>query len=240
MKFNREKSKQFKSLECNSKKKIEKFGKITLTSFGIIIVLFGSALLHNNLKNNQNQFEKPSTSNHVEQSHEEMPPHIEVSDYGIARAQYLEKLHQYRDEFTNQELYNFYKDGKIIVEYNGEKIESNLKALYLRYGYNENNKFIFLSNVLNGRNVDFFTKEDNEYAEEHYIIEFRNTTIFENLYNKYSSNIVDNILTLNEEETKEFLSMISMWDGKINDMVPETMAVDNKQVWEGESNGKTR
>ena len=126
------------------------------------------------------------------------------------------------------------------VEYNGEKIESNLKALYLRYGYNDNNKFIFLSNVLNGRNVDFFTQEDNEYAEKQHIIEFRDTTIFENLYNKYSSNIVDNVLTLNEEETKEFLSMISMWDGKINDMVPETMAVDNKQVWEGESNGKTR
>ena len=229
MRFNREKSKQFKSLECNGKKKIEKFGKITLTSFGIIIVLFGSASLHNNLANNQKWFEKPSTSNH-----------IEVSDYDIARAQYLERLHQYRDEFTNQELYNFYKDGKVIVEYNGEKIESNLKALYLRYGYNDNNKFIFLSNVLNGRNVDFFTQEDNEYAEKQHIIEFRNTTIFENLYNKYSSNIIDNILTLNEEETKEFLSMISMWDGKINDMVPETMATENKQVWEGESNGKTR
>lgn len=234
MKFNREKSKQFKSLECNSKKKIEKFGKITLTSFGIIIVLFGSALLHNNLANNQKEFEKTSTSNHAESNH------IEVSDYDRARAQYLEKLHQYRDEFTNQELYNFYKDGKVIVEYNGEKIESNLKALYLRYGYNDNNKFIFLSNVLNGRNVDFFTQEDNEYAEKQHIIEFRNTTIFENLYNKYSSNIVDNMLILNEEETKEFLSMISMWDGKINDMVPETMATENKQVWEGESNGKTR
>lgn len=229
MRFNREKSKQFKSLECNSKKKIENFGKITLTSFGIIIVLFGSALLHNNLANNQKEFEKPSTSNY-----------IEVSDYDIERAQYLERLHQYRDEFTNQELYNFYKEGKIIVEYNGEKIESTLKALYLRYGYNDNNKFIFLSNVLNGRNVDFFTQENNEYAEEHHITEFRNTTIFENLYNKYSSNIVDNVLTLNEEETKEFLSMISMWEGKINDMVPETMAVDNKQVWEGDSNGKTR
>ena len=225
MKFNREKSRQFTLLECNQKKKIEKFGKLILTSFGIVLILFGRSLDNNVSINNSNNSEKTQ---------------IVISDYDIQRGQYLDRVHQYREEFDDNNLLDFYKNGKLVVNYNGKVIESNVKALYLRYGYINNNKFLFLSNVLKGRNVDFFTGVDNYYAEECSIIEFRNTSVFEKLYEKYSPQIVNNVMTLNEEETKELISMISLWDGKINDMVPETKAVENKQVSGGENNGKAR
>mgnify|MGYP003306759596 CR=1 FL=1 len=64
--------------------------------------------------------------------------------------------------------------------------------------------------------------------------------VFEDFYNKYSSKIIDNVITLSEEETKDLISMMYLWDGKINDMVPETKAVENKQIWEVVSDGKER
>lgn len=227
MNFNREKSKQFTSLECNGKKKVEKYvdGKVLLTAFGLLLLMFGTTFVINNLESDVNNVE---TSQPM------------VSDYDIARGNYLQKVHQYREEFTDKDLLKFYQDGKIVANYNGNIIESNIKALYLRYGRINNNNFIFLSNVLKGRNVDFFTTQNNSYAEDYPIIEFRNTTAFENFYNKYSSKIVENVLILNEEETKDLISTIYLWDGKINDMVPETKAVEHKQVWEGTYSGKER
>lgn len=227
MKFNREKSKQFTLLQSNEKKKIERFGKVVLTSFGVVLILFGTTL--NNSDNNL-----ISKSNNVEKTK------IVISDYDIARGEYLERVHRYRDEFEDNDLLKFYQDGKLVVNYNGNVIESNIKALYLRYGNINNNNFIFLSNVLKGRNVDFFTTQDYYYVEDYPIIEFRHTTVFENFYKKYSSKIIDNVITLSEEETKELISMLYLWDGKINDMVPETKAVLNKQVWEVVSDGKER
>jgi len=228
MKFNREKSKQFTLLESNEKKDIERFGKVMLTSFGICVLLFGSALLE----------KEPVLSDNVYNKDENFE--VVISDYDRDRFEYLEKVHKYRDEFDDRDLLDFYKNGKLVVNYNGNMIESNIKALYLRYGYIDNNKFVFLSNVLNGRNVDFFTNDDNEYAEEYPIIEFRNTTLFEILYEKYSFMINNNCITLSEEETNELISLIYNWDGKINDMVPETMAVKNKQVWEVNLDEKKR
>jgi len=232
MKFNREKSKQFTMLECNEKKNVESFGKVMLTAFGICILLYGSALFEKQASNNLYSNNNGDSSSNIK---------VVVSDYDRARAKYLEKVHEYRDNFDDRGLLDFYKNGKLIVNYNGNKIESNIKALYLRYGYINNNKFIFLSNVLNGRNVDFFTGVDNYYAEDYSIIEFRNTTVFEELYKKHSFQIsVGNSIILNEEDTKELISMLNTWDGKINNMVPETMAVENKQVWEEVTGEKER
>lgn len=225
MNFNREKSKDFTLLECNEKMKIEKFGKVILTSFGVVLILFGTNVNKNMVVTNSKDIERQQ---------------IVISEYDRERGKYLEKVHQYREEFSDNNLLDFYSNGRLIVNYNGKVIESNIKALYLRYGYLNNNKFIFLSNVLKGRNVDFFTNQDNSYAEDYPIIEFRNTTVFENFYNKYSSKIIDNVITLSEEETKDLISMMYLWDGKINDMVPETMAVKNKQIWEVVSDGKER
>ena len=229
MKFNREKSKQFSLIESKEKKKAEQFGKVVLTSFGIMLILFGSSLIESKQSNKPLQYVNNSDKSQVN-----------ISDYDIERGKYLERVHKYMGEFTDRKLLDFYKEGKLIVNYNGNKIESNLKALYLRYGYINNNKFIFLSNVLKGRNVDFFTSVDNYYAENYSIIEFRNTTLFEKLYEKYSLRITDNTITLDEKETLELISLIYTWDGKINDMVPETMAVENKQAWEEVSSGKER
>lgn len=224
MKFNREKSKQFTLLECNEKKKAEKFQKITLTSYGVVLMLFGSNLPKNNLVYKSRRKEKSQPT---------------ISEYDRKRGEYLAKVYQYKETFNDNSLLNFYKNGKLIVNYNGNVIESNIKALYLRYGYINNNKFIFLSNVLKGRNVDFFTNENNLYAEDYPIIEFRNTTIFEKMYEKYSSQVdLRNTISLNVKETKELLLMIYEWDGKINDMIPETKAVENKQIWEGASSEK--
>ena len=225
MKFNREKSKQFTLLECNEKKKVENFGKVILTSFGIVLLLFGDTLTKNISLNNSKNIENRTQI---------------ISEYDIEIGKYLNKVHQYREEFTDSNLLDFYKNGKLVVNYNGNKIESNIKALYLRYGFINNNKFIFLSNVLNGRNADFFTSENKYYAEDYPIIEFRNTTLFEKLYEKYLFRIIDNTIVLDENETIELISMISTWDGKINDMVPETKAVENKLVWEVVSGGKER
>lgn len=225
MNFNREKSKDFTLLECNEKMKIEKFGKVILTSFGVVLILFGTNVNKNMVVTNSKDIERQQ---------------VVISEYDRERGKYLEKVHQYREEFSDNNLLDFYNNGRLIVKYNGKVIESNIKALYLRYGYLNNNIFIFLSNVLKGRNVDFFTNQDNSYAEDYPIIEFRNTTVFENFYNKYSSKIIDNVITLSEEETKDLISMMYLWDGKINDMVPETMAVKNKQIWEVVSDGKER
>ena len=225
MNFNREKSKDFTLLECNEKMKIEKFGKVILTSFGVVLILFGTNVNKNMVVTNSKDIERQQ---------------VVISEYDRERGKYLEKVHQYREEFSDNNLLDFYNNGRLIVNYNGKVIESNIKALYLRYGYLNNNKFIFLSNVLKGRNVDFFTNQDNSYAEDYPIIEFRNTTVFENFYNKYLSKIIDNVITLSEEETKDLISMMYLWDGKINDMVPETMAVKNKQIWEVVSDGKER
>ena len=227
MKFNREKSKQFTLLECNQKKKIERFGKVVLTSFGVVLILFGTTL-------NSDDNNLIIKSNNAEKSK------LMISNYDIARGEYLERVHQYKDDFEDNDLLEFYKNGKLVVNYNGNIIESNIKALYLRYGFINNNNFIFLSNVLKGRNVDFFTLKNNYYAEDYPIIEFRNTTVFEKFYDKYSSKIVDNVIILNEEETKDLISMMYLWDGKINDMVPETKAVLNKHIWEVVSSGKER
>lgn len=225
MNFNREKSKDFTLLECNEKMKIEKFGKVILTSFGVVLILFGTNVNKNMVVTNSKDIERQQ---------------VVISEYDRERGKYLEKVYQYREEFSDNNLLDFYNNGRLIVNYNGKVIESNIKALYLRYGYLNNNIFIFLSNVLKGRNVDFFTNQDNSYAEDYPIIEFRNTTVFENFYNKYSSKIIDNVITLSEEETKDLISMMYLWDGKINDMVPETMAVKNKQIWEVVSDGKER
>ena len=67
-----------------------------------------------------------------------------------------------------------------------------------------------------------------------------NTTLFKKLYEKYLFRIIDNTIVLDGNETIELISMISTWDGKINDMVPETKAVENKLVWEVVSGGKER
>lgn len=219
MKFNREKSKEYKSLQCNNKTKVEGFGKIFLTSFGVVLLLFLVSLSN-----------KINPSEPI--NYEDTKPSIQhiASEYDISRGEYLDRVNAYEEEFTNRELLNFYNDGKISFTYNGENIVVTVKSLYLRYGYNDDEKFIFLSNVLNGRNVDLFTGENNSFAEKEGIIEFRNTTIFELLYSNYSP--VGNLLVLNEEETLEFLDYIANWDGKINDIVPKTMAVINKQVWE--------
>ena len=225
MKFNREKSKEFSSIELNSKKKIEKFDKIILTSFGVVLMLFGSDVVKH----------KP-----IFQMIDVSEPQIEISDYDKKRGEYLKKLHDYRECFEDDALYNFYKDGKIAVTYNGNTIEVNLKALYLRYGEIEGTKFVFLSNVLNGRNVDFFTNSDNSYAEDYSIVEFRKTTIFEKLYKKNLNPIFNNTMELSEDETLELIKMINDWDGKLNDIVPETMAIEEKKIWEDSSSGKER
>ena len=225
MNFNREKSKEFTLLECNEKKKVEKFGKVILTSFGVVLILFGINSTENILTNNSKNIEDTP---------------VVISDYDRERGEYLQRVEQYRDEFTDINLLDFYNNGKLIVNYNENVIESNIKALYLRYGYINDHKFIFLSNVLNGRNVDFFTNQDNLYAEDYPIIEFRNTTLFEILYKKYSFKITDNYIILNENETRELQSFIYNWDGKINDIVPETMAVKNKQIWEVNLDEKKR
>ena len=226
MKFNREKSKQFTMLVCNEKKKVEKFGEIVLTAFGVLLLLFGTT---------------PTVNNSVKRIDNVGEGLVVINEYDKARAEYLDRLYRYREEFTDKKLLDFYKNGKLIVNYNGNQIESNIKALYLRYGYINNNKFIFLSNVLKGRNVDFFTEENNFYAEDYSIIEFRNTTVFEELYKKHSFQIsVGNSIILNEDDTKELISMLNAWDGKINNMVPETMAVENKQVWEEVTGEKER
>ena len=225
MKFNREKSKEFASIKLNEKHKIEKFEKVILTSFGVVLILFANALINNDViidsKNNENL-------------------QVIISEYDIQRGQYLQKVHEYKEEFTDTNLYDFYQNGKLIMNYNGNKIEVKLKALYLRYGKFDDNRFIFLSNVLNGRNIDLFTNENNLYAEDYPIIEFRNTTVFEHLYNNYLNPILDNTIELNEEETFQLITMINDWDGKINDMVPQTKAVKNKQIWEVNSDEKKR
>ena len=225
MKFNKEKSKDFVSIECNEKIKAEKFGNIILTSFGIVLILFGSAFISKSIA------DTPKNDDNLS---------IMISEYDIERGKYLNKVHELREGFENDNLLDFYQNGKLVMNYNGERIESNLKALYLRYGYNGDDQFIFLSNVLNGRNVDLFTNENKDYAEDYPIIEFRNTTIFEELYNNYLNPILDNTIVLDEGETSKLITMIHEWDGKINDMVPETMAVQNKQVWEVNSDGKKR
>ena len=216
MKFNREKSKEFVSIEINEKQKIEKFGKIVLTSFGIVLILFG-----NNLNNTKDITKEPDKLQVI------------ISEYDTERAKYLEKVIKYEENFNESGLLDFYKNGKLIVTYNETKIEVNLKALYLRYGEINNEKFIFLSNVLNGRNVDFFTNKNNLFAEDYSIIEFRKTTIFEQLYKNHLNLMLNNTMELNEQETLELISMINNWDGKINELVPETKAVENKQIWEG-------
>ena len=225
MKFNREKSKDFVSIECNEKIKAEKFGNIILSSFGIVLILFGSAFMSKNTVGTPKNHDNSSAI---------------ISEYDIERGIYLNKVYGLREEFENDSLLDFYQNGKLVVNYNGNRIEANLKALYLRYGYNGDDKFIFLSNVINGRNVDLFTDENKSYAEDCPIIEFRNTTIFEELYNNYLNPILDNTIVLDEEETTKLITMIHEWDGKINDMVPETMAVQNKQVWEVNLSGKER
>ena len=163
-----------------------------------------------------------------------------VSEYDKQRAEYIERLHNYNDNFENIALLEFYNNGKLIVNYNGNVIEANINALYLRYGYINNTKFIFLSNVLNGRNVDFFTNHNYAFAEKYPIIEFRNTTLFEILCKKYGFMIKDNCIMLGLNETNELISYIYNWDGKVNDIVPETMAVKNKQVWDVNFDGKKR
>ena len=123
MKFNREKSKEYTSLKCNNKTKIEKFGKITLTSFGVVLLLFSMSLTNKI---------KP-----MEPANPKAPVQIIFSDYDKSRGEYLDKVSMYQDEFDNRKLLDFYKDGKLIFEYNGEKVEVTIKSLYLRYGKNE-------------------------------------------------------------------------------------------------------
>lgn len=226
MKFNREKSKEYKSLKCNNKTKIENFGKITLTSFGVILLLF-SMTLTNKVKPIIPNDNKP-------------PIQIILTNSDKSRGKYLDTVSQYQENFDNRELIDFYKNGKIVFQYNNENIEVTVKSLYLRYGENGRNNFVFLANVLNGRNVDLFTKEDKIYAETEHIIEFRNTTLFEQLYNGFKDEIIENKLFLSNEETENFVSTIENWDGRINDMVPQTMAVSEKQVWEADGNERTR
>ena len=48
---------------------------------------------------------------------------------------------------------------------------------------------------------------------------------------RMDANIIDKVFAYYDDKFK-FLDYIANWDGKINDIVPKTMAVINKQVWE--------
>lgn len=225
MKFNREKSKEFSSISINEKITAAKYEKVILTSIGIVLLIYGG--IHSKGK---------ITSINVEN----IDSKAVVSQYDIDRYQYLEKVSHLKETFENDTILDYYNEGKLILNYNGNKIEVNLKALYLRYEIVDDKKIIFLSNVLNGRNVDIFTNENKSYAEDYHIIEFRKTTIFEQLYNEYLNPIIDNTIELDEESTLNLITKIESWDGRVNNLVPETIAIQNKQIWDVVSNGKKK
>ena len=123
---------------------------------------------------------------------------------------YDKKLTELRESFVMNNKAKFYYEGTLKMNDNKVSIRS-LKIISTNMGY--------LLDYIHGRALPRELKIKR-------IINFVDTSAFEIFINKYQGEIYNNELELNSDMVTYLNSIVVNYDGKINNLVPETMAVN--------------
>ena len=123
---------------------------------------------------------------------------------------YNHKLNELKKSFVMNDKADFYYNGMIKVNNNEVSIRS-LKVISTNMGY--------LLDYIHG-------KEIPQNIEVKKVYNFVDTSAFEVFINKYVNEVYNNVLELNNDMISYLNTIIVNYDGKINNLVPETMAVN--------------
>ena len=123
---------------------------------------------------------------------------------------YDKKLTELKESFVMNSKAKFYYEGTLKMNNNKVSIRS-LKIISTNMGY--------LLDYIHGRALPSELKIKK-------IVNFVDTSAFEIFINKYQGEIYNNELELNSDMITYLNSIVVNYDGKINNLVPETMAVN--------------
>ena len=123
-------------------------------------------------------------------------------------------LTEIKKSFVVDNRANFYYNG--VLNFHEHKVSvRNLKLLSTNIGY--------VLDYIHGKDIP-------EDVVVNKIFNFADTSAFEIFVNKYIGNVCNNELDVNEDIIFSLNSIIVNFDGKINNMVPETMALNAIEV----------
>ena len=128
----------------------------------------------------------------------------EMIDNLTKKAKRIKELQE--NNIYDNKIVNFYNEGILIIKNKEIKID----RINVVTDQN-NNQFIDIVDDL------FILKEGIKIKK---VTSFRNTSLFKDFIDKYTNNIEENKITINDEMLKEFLSQ--KWDGNYHTLTPET------------------
>lgn len=127
---------------------------------------------------------------------------------------YNKLLNELKDKFVMNDSANFYYNG--VLNFNNQKVSiRDMKIISTNVGY--------LLDYIHGKKLP-------EDIIVNKIYNFTDTTAFEVFIKKYISNVDNNELEVDENIISDLNTIIINYDGKINNLVPETMAINKLEV----------
>ena len=144
-------------------------------------------------------------------------------DYEKKKIDYLERVIDNKTKEYDKNIINLYNNGIIVIDGN----EYPLKKFFIKYDLGSNDVILHLT-CINSNFTDILTNSNGDY-QYNGVVRFRDTECFISLINSDAVSIDENrIVIINKEKS---LNIINEWNGMLHSLVPETDAIEKKQIF---------
>lgn len=152
---------------------------------------------------------------------------VETTDCDDSKLHYFDRVFKYSQEKKyDQKMVDLYKNSTVVIS----GVSYPIDKLYLLFDTEKEGYNIHLISVLNGKNDILTGSEEEKYNR---IAILKDTTAFINLINSDCVSIDDKKRIITITDNNKAYEIIRSWDGLIHNLVPETDAVEDKDILRG-------